>query len=234
MCPVTLTGLAISAGMISAVAAPAALATAATISSVMTVVGVGMALAGGIYSAVSAADTQKKQIQEKYRQQEEKNKLAAEALRRDYEQGNAVKVEEQKKAAAKEEDIQIETMKGQATARVSAGEAGVSGLSIDNLLDGISREGLYDSTTVSTNLAMHVAQIDRNAHNYRLKAEGRQDTSKYFMEDNTGSILSALGGAVSSVGGMGASSSVGSFGAQNYSPVTQAATPFDNFMATVN
>ncbi len=201
MCPVTLTGLAITAGAISAAAAPAALATAATISSVMTVVGVGAALAGGIYAAVSAKDQQKKETREKIRRQEQQNKLAADALRRDYEQAGIKKVELQKQAASKKDEISLATKVEQAEVRNSAGEAGMAGLSIDNLLDSVTREGLYDSNTVSSNLAMNVAQIDRDSNRNALKYSGRIDDSKHFIADNTGQIIGALGGALKGAAG---------------------------------
>lgn len=212
MCPVTIATLAISMGAISgaagattmaAVAAASAAgtltgaaATAMTIASTVSAIGSVAMMAGGIYQAISSSSNQKRQIREKYRQQEQQNKLASEALRRDFEQANIQKVENAQKAASQKEEIKLATKVETAEVRNSAGEAGISGLSIDNLLDSITREGLYDSTTISTNLAMNVAQINRNSQASQLRYGGRVDNTQYFMQDNTGQIISAIGGGI--------------------------------------
>jgi hypothetical protein len=230
MCPVTLTGLAIGSGFFGGAAmsvgvgglavastagiggaagasialATSAMATATALSSALSVGGTLLSLGAGIHSSMSQAKQQKRQIREKYRQQEHKNKLAKDALLLDYETANIKKMELNKVAAGKQEDIQLATAQDRATARVSAAEAGVTGLSIDSLLDSVTREGLYDANTVSSNLAMQTAQVDRSTRTSKLRYSGRADTSRFYMEDNTGSLLGALGGALTDSSGYGA------------------------------
>jgi len=198
-------GTAVVAGSAAAgiATAASALAVASTVSTVMTVGGTLLSIGGMLYQSKTSSDTQNRQIREKYRQQEHQNKLANEALKRDYEQANIKKVELQKQAGAKEDEITLATKVEQAETRNSAGEAGMAGLSIDNLLDSVAREGLYDGNTVSSNLAMNVAQIDRNTQSSRLKYKGRVDDSKYFVEDNSGSLMGALGSAATGAAAYG-------------------------------
>lgn len=125
---------------------------------------------------------------------------ARQATINDYNQSSLRSIEEED-ASAQKVRMQIEEMrKAQATARVSAGEAGVSGLSVDTLFRDIEGQGLSNVDVVNQNLAMFQRQNEQNkkAIHTTGKSRGNQAASRL----NAGP--SALGAALE-IGGAGLS-----------------------------
>ncbi|RVB05688.1 hypothetical protein [Mesorhizobium sp. M7A.F.Ca.CA.004.02.1.1] len=69
--------------------------------------------------------------------------------------------------------LNIEGMKGRATASVAAGEAGVTGLSVDGLIaDYYGQQGRYERT-LSNNAQMNASALRGEMDSTRATAEGR-------------------------------------------------------------
>lgn len=100
--------------------------------------------AGGLVATQQAADQQAYANRQNYNNQ-------MTAYRYNTANANATKVQEAENLAAKKMDINAETIRKQATAAVAAGEAGVSGLSVDGLLASIGAEGGRAVSNAETN-----------------------------------------------------------------------------------
>jgi hypothetical protein len=90
--------------------------------------------ASSLYAQQEAADAQADANRENY-----KNQMTA--YRYNTANANATKVQESENLSAKKMEINADVMRKQATAAVAAGEAGVSGMSVDGLLASIGAEG---------------------------------------------------------------------------------------------
>lgn len=91
------------------------------------------------YKAAAAA----KKANDEAAQQAAVDRLASQELRRD---------QEEESAAQKKQEARIEGLKARSTARTAAGEAGVTGLSVDALLQDLTaQEGRYEAS-VDNNL----------------------------------------------------------------------------------
>lgn len=100
--------------------------------------------AGGLVAQQQAASEQERVNRQNYESQ-------MTAYRYNLANANATKVQESENLAAKKIDIDAETRRKQATAAVAAGEAGVSGLSVDGLLASIGAEGGRAATNAEVN-----------------------------------------------------------------------------------
>lgn len=81
--------------------------------------------------------------------------------------------EERKAAALDKQETARKAREAKATAQTQAGEAGVSGLSVDNLLGEFdSRKATFDNR-VDTNLDMTTSQIQAEKQSSRARAQSR-------------------------------------------------------------
>jgi hypothetical protein len=90
--------------------------------------------AGSLYAQQQAADQQAAANRTNFNNQ-------MTAYRYNLANANATKVQEAENLSQKKMEINSDVMRKQATATVAAGEAGVSGLSVDSLLASIGAEG---------------------------------------------------------------------------------------------
>lgn len=100
--------------------------------------------AGGLVAQQQAASEQERVNRQNYESQ-------MTAYRYNLANANATKVQEAENLAAKKMEINSDVMRKQATAAVAAGEAGVSGLSVDGLLASIGAEGGRAATNAEVN-----------------------------------------------------------------------------------
>ncbi|WGD31652.1 hypothetical protein AncyloWKF20_07490 [Ancylobacter sp. WKF20] len=112
---------------------------------------------------------------EAYNQQEamyEQNRLnSIKAMNDEVNQIN-LRTQQERTAAAEEMQKNIRTVTAQkATAEATAGEAGVSGLSVDMLLGELDNAASRDRSNIQSNLDMTVAQLDQE----RRAAETTRD-----------------------------------------------------------
>lgn len=99
---------------------------------------------GGLIAQQQVANAQEKANTQNYNNQ-------MTAYRYNQANINATKVQEAENLAAKKMEINSEVAKKQATATVAAGEAGVSGLSVDAFLADIAGEGGRATTNAEVN-----------------------------------------------------------------------------------
>lgn len=201
MCPVVI-GSVIAGAVSSAMAATSAAIAAATAIELAMVAAAVISAGAGIYQAVSSASAQDKQAEEKYKQQERQNEAAAAALTQSFADATAQKMEIQTKAGVEKKKIEEEGLKSQASAKISAGEAGVAGLSIDNMMSSIERSTSNGIATLDANLSSYTQQVARSNRTSRLKAGARQDTSRVFYASSVGKTISSASNSAFQVAGV--------------------------------
>jgi hypothetical protein len=126
---------------------------------------------------------------------------------------NLQELQENEQAAQEKHKQALAVQKGVAEARVSAGEAGVSGLSIDSIFADVVRQGAENMTTIDRNLADSQQQRDADRKVlYNNTLAGVQNPQSYKSKTaNLGAGLqiigSGLGGYTSAGGKFGKGSS---------------------------
>lgn len=109
----------------------------------------------------------------------------------------------QEKAAASQEEqkLNIDAMKGRSTAHVAAGEAGVSGLSVDALIaDYYGQQGRYERT-LSNNYQMNADYLRGEMDATQAQTEGRINSVQQAQTPSfADAALRILGAGVDSYG----------------------------------
>ncbi|MFN4278305.1 MAG: hypothetical protein ACK4FJ_18585 [Ferrovibrio sp.] len=106
---------------------------------------------------------------------------AAQATRDQYADLQLQREQERQAAAQEKQDISLDAIKARATARVAAGEAGVSGLSVDQLIadyydreltakDRINQQTEWKSQQIANQMSGVKAQGDDRINSQRMKA----------------------------------------------------------------
>lgn len=135
-----------------------------------------MAAIGFGLSAASSVVGYEGQVQPANQQNEmyvENAKAANENLKSEYYQNQQRMIQEQEAAATQKREAQRELRGAQATATVAAGEAGVSGLSVDALLNEYAgRTGEYNDK-VDQQTEWTMAQLNNNMRGFQSKAQDR-------------------------------------------------------------
>jgi acetylornithine deacetylase/succinyl-diaminopimelate desuccinylase-like protein len=143
------------------------------------------ATAASYYAQQKAAEAQAKNQKEMVEAQNEvikKNEaLANAAFINDSKQIQNRQAEEGAAAAAKEHGVQIDAEKVKSTAMTAAGEAGVSGLSVNALLSDYTRAEVDYRFQSQTQLENQRKQADAQLAGERIKAEGRIDSEHPYM-----------------------------------------------------
>lgn len=91
------------------------------------------------------------------------------------------------------QQINREAMKRDALARVSAGESGVAGASVDAILSDLSRSASEAVQTTNQNLDMKIAQLDRQKDAAILAAQNRISASPKPNPFLTGLTIAGAG-----------------------------------------
>nr|WP_145994469.1 hypothetical protein [Mesorhizobium loti] len=111
----------------------------------------------------------------------------------------------QERAAASQQLQQLNTdaMRGRATAEVAAGEAGVTGLSVDALVaDYYGQQGRYERT-LSNNYQMNADYLRGEMDATQAQAEGRINSVQQGQKPNfADSAIRILGGGLEAWGGL--------------------------------
>lgn len=102
------------------------------------------------------------------------NKQNAEAaLRADYAQLNLRAVQEGEAKVAEAQKIRIEEAKAKARARLVAGEAGVTGISVDNLVADIGQQAAMEEEARNYNYLSTINQLQQEGKAAQARAHGR-------------------------------------------------------------
>lgn len=151
-----------------------------------------MAIAAATTAAQYASQQQQASAQSQYQQQmadenakqmEQNAKLARESY---YLSTARLDQQDMQKDAAHSQDMlanQIAGAKARATARVSAGEAGVSGLSVDSLVADFHRQEAMYRSSAENNRENERAQVQMEKQGLRAQADGRIQSVRPYVRD---------------------------------------------------
>lgn len=106
----------------------------------------------------------------------------------------------------------IDQAQKQATAEVQAGAAGVSGLSLDNILDDIAQKSELNRTYAMTNYQYAVTQTQEDLHASDTKLTSRINQVPVPIQPIDTSGITVLGSVAGAVGKLGGSAGGGSSG----------------------
>jgi hypothetical protein len=167
---------------ISATAAAVLSGLAIVTSTVSGIVG----YAGQQQQANQQAAYQAALVQQRNQQISENQRLAQQSY---LQQANQVNLKQQQEGEAASQAIQstqIDALQAKARARVAAGESGLSGLSVENLLADFDRQDAVYRDSVRHNLQYSRLQSQEDIKGLRAQAEGRyQEIQPYLPEPIT-------------------------------------------------
>lgn len=164
----------------------------------MCIGAVGLAIAQFVISAgsmVMGYQAEKAQA-EAQNQMYENNRIEANSAASDAMAATQLRMQQEQKAASQElQKTQTEATQARSTAQVAAGEAGVSGLSVDSLIaDYHNQEGQYERT-LDNNLQMQSdalrADMDGTSHQTASRINSVQKAQKPSFASAAVRILSA-------------------------------------------
>jgi hypothetical protein len=175
------------------------------------VLGAVMSVAVGAASAQAEHDAKMADYQQRSLIWQQNVINAEAAARDDHRQIITKQLQEQEKVAQKVHVSYVEQAQKQATAEVQASASGVSGISLDNILDDIGQKSMLNRTYEATNYKFIVQDTQEQLYASTQKAIDRINSVPRPQEpaDTRGiQVLGALAGAVGSIGkGMGGGSS---------------------------
>ncbi|WP_127702632.1 hypothetical protein [Sinorhizobium medicae] len=172
----------------------------------MCVGAVGLAVAQFAMSAASAVvGYQAEQSQyEAQRQNYENNRIAAnKAAVGQYATSQNKQLQEAKATSQELQNTNREALQARSTANVAAGEAGVTGLSVDALInDYYGQEGRYERT-LSNNYQMQADYLRGEMEGVQAQAEGRINSVDQGQKPSfAGAAIRILGGGLDALGGL--------------------------------
>jgi hypothetical protein len=149
-------------------------------------------VAGTITSAVGQANAAAAQnnyqaalARQRNQQITENNRLASEAYNRQAAQEN-LKFQQQRDAAAQNlQKNQVLALQARARTRVAAGEAGVSGIAVDQLMGDFYRQEALFRDATAQNLEYGDIQRGFNLEGYKAEAEGRVNSIQPHLPTKT-------------------------------------------------
>jgi hypothetical protein len=159
---------------------------------VLSGLAIATAVGGTIVSAVGQAraagaqnNYQAALARQRNQQIVENNRLASEAYNRQAAQEN-LKFQQQRDAAAQNlQKNQVLALQARARTRVAAGEAGVSGVAVDQLLGDFYRQEALFRDATSQNLEFGDIQRGFNMEGYKAEAEGRVNALQPHLPTKT-------------------------------------------------
>jgi hypothetical protein len=132
-----------------------------------------LALIGTVLSAVVGYMGQQQQYEAQKQQYQNNREASNKAAVNTYTSQQNRALQERKAASQETQNLNIEAMRGRSTAEVAAGEAGVTGLSVDALInDYYGQQGRYERT-LSNNYQMNADYLRGEMDATQAQAEGR-------------------------------------------------------------
>jgi hypothetical protein len=122
-------------------------------------------------------------VQQRNQQIIENQRLAQEAYLQQSQQVNVRQQQEEEKAVQDTQSFQIEAMQARARARVASGEAGVSGLSVDNLIADFYRQEDFYKQGIQRNVEFSRQQSQEDIKGLRSQTEGRYQTIQPYLPE---------------------------------------------------
>jgi hypothetical protein len=125
-------------------------------------------------------------VQQRNQQIAQNQQFAQQSYLQQANQVNFRQQQEAEKASQAIQVTQVDALQAKATARVTAGESGVSGLSVENLLADFDRQNAIYQGSVRRNLDFSRQQSQEDIKGLRAQAEGRyQEIQPYLPEPIT-------------------------------------------------
>ncbi len=112
---------------------------------------------------------------------------------------DARELQDMLEAAQATDQITRQSQKLTSTATVSAGESGVTGQSVDELLNDVNAMAARNRTTVQTNLAMSQAQLQRNRDQTLANGQAQYNSVAPVKINKPNYLASVLGIASSAI-----------------------------------
>ncbi|MDX2086033.1 MAG: hypothetical protein SFZ03_11680 [Candidatus Melainabacteria bacterium] len=138
---------------------------------------------GQSQAASQQAAYQSALAQQRNQQIAENQRLAQEAYLQQAHQVNLRQQQEEEKASQETQSAQIEAMQARARARVASGEAGVSGLSVDNLIADFYRQEDVYKQGIQRNVELSRQQSQEDIKGLRAQAEGRYQAIQPYLPE---------------------------------------------------
>lgn len=157
-------------------------------------------------AAQQQAAYQQQMAQARYQQQLEAKQLADQSYAQQTSQINLRQQEEAEAAGQQIQQNQLAAMEARGRARASAGEAGVAGLSIDNLYNDFYRQQALSDDAALQNLNFKTRQLDLEKEGIRTQLTGQlQGIRPYIAQPVnrpswTAATISAVGQGASAYG----------------------------------
>jgi len=159
-----------------------------TTGTILAIIGIVLVIASAAVSYQQAAEAARRKQQQENRMVEAQNEtirqnsaLANAAYINDSKQLQNRQAEEAAAAAAREHGVGIEAEKTKSTAITAAGEAGVSGLSVNALLTDYTRQEVDYRFQSQTQLENQRKQTEAELTGEQYVAQGRVDSVKPYM-----------------------------------------------------
>ncbi len=155
-----------------------------------TIAAAGLALSAA--SAGVAYDAQRTQAKNNNKLAEAQARNANDAARRSYEQEQRRLRQVRDASRQKLTERRRQANEDRATARVRAGEAGVSGLSVTALLDNIQRRGLDDEQTIQTNYFNQYQQSQDTLYSIYAGNTSRNNSARSNVSEGPSAAAAGL------------------------------------------
>lgn len=124
------------------------------------------------------------------------NKQNAEAaLRSDYSQIGLRQIQEGEKRVAESQKLRLEEARAKSRARVSAAEAGVTGLSVDSLVADIGAQAELEEASRKYNYFSTINQLGEEGKAAQARAHSRILSTPKGMKPSKLSLIAGIGGA---------------------------------------
>lgn len=141
--------------------------------------------------AISAASSIA-QYSEQMAQSKAVEKNAQQTFRNDIDQLSLRQIQEANATAQKDKQTTLEVAEKSAEVEASAAAAGVSGISVDNLVADVQRRGARNKVTQYENLKMTVQQIQQEKKGVRATAQSRINSAP---RPSALGLVAGIGGA---------------------------------------
>lgn len=150
----------------------------------------GLSIAGGVanYAGQASAASQQAKYQNdlalaRAQQINENNLISQQNYNNQMQQENLRQQELAAQANQEKDQSGLDALRKSSTAFTSAGEAGVSGLSIDSLVSDYWVQDAYNRTNIDTNLGWKIDQSEMNKQSYRANAMGNVASIRPYVPE---------------------------------------------------
>lgn len=142
----------------------------------------------GFVGAQQQADAQNQRVKQN-------QEAAQESLRREYEQAQTREIQEEEAAAVQKQDIAREARAARASTLVAAGEGGVSGLSVDNLLADVYQQESTSFDRIDQNTGFMSDNLKYEMRGLKAKAQDRINSMPWNQGPSPFAAALKIGGS---------------------------------------